>query len=59
MDDNELRNRFAGMALCGELAAQDARHEGKGTGVVTPDTMEDFARRVWKIADAMMLTRAE
>jgi len=56
--NEELRQRFAIAALQGELASQDARNDGKGTGVVTSDYAQDFAKRVWDIADAMVATQS-
>lgn len=56
-DSDGLREQFAMVALQGELASQDARADGKGTGVVTIDSLDGFASRVWKIADAMMRSR--
>lgn len=52
-----LRDYFAAKAMVGELAAQDARHDGKGTGVVTSDGMLEFAGRCYALADAMLEAR--
>lgn len=57
MTDEELRIKMAAASLQGELAAQDARHEGKGTGVVTESSLDEFAKRVWRLADAMVRNR--
>jgi hypothetical protein len=51
-----LRDYFAAKAMEGDLAAQDARSDGKGTGVVEGDCL-GFARRCYKIADAMLEAR--
>ena len=52
-----LRDYFAARAMQGELAAQDVRNDGKGTGVLTPDTMLPFATRCYAMADAMLEAR--
>lgn len=52
-----LRDYFAAKAMQGELAAQDARNDGKGTGVLTPDSMSEFAARCYATADAMLAER--
>lgn len=49
-----LRDYFAAKAMQGELAAQDVRNDGKGTGVLTSKDMSDFAIRCYAIADAML-----
>jgi hypothetical protein len=52
-----LRDYFAAKAMQGELAAQDERNHGKGTGILTPDSMNEFAKRCYEIADAMLAAR--
>ncbi len=54
---DELRDAYAMAILQGELAAQDARNDGKGTEVLTPDTMDAFAARCFAMADVMLKAR--
>lgn len=54
-----LRDYFAAKAMQGELAAQDARHEGKGTGIYMPEGYADFAASCYRLADAMLQARSK
>lgn len=53
-----LRDWFAGMALQGELAAQDVRNDGRGTGVLNAAELDSHAKWCYLIADAMLRARA-
>ena len=43
---------FAGMAMIGELASQDIRSDGKGTGIIKNPT--EAAYRMFNLAAAMV-----
>lgn len=53
-DNIELRDWFAGMALQGELAAQDFEY-----GMTWTHFEAGVAKRAYEIADAMMAARAK
>ena len=58
--DATLRDAFAIAALQGELAAQDGRSEGKGTGLVSTDKARQFvAENCYRMADAMLKARQQ
>ena len=59
LEKRTMRNQFAQAALIGELACQDVRNDGKGTGIVSSYVMGDFAERIWEIADAVMQKRSD
>ena len=57
MEGMKLRDYFAAKAMEGDLASQDIRASGKGTGVVEEENFLAFATRCYKIADAMLKAR--
>ncbi len=62
MSNSKLSRKdwFAGLAMQGMLASQDARNDGKGTGIVNMKdkiNMLEFAEQCYDIADAMEQVR--
>lgn len=53
-----LRDYFAAKAMEGEFAAQDIRHDGRGTGIIQPHNMLACAIRYYEMADAMLEARS-